>query len=72
VRVTAKAGAGGKLFGSVSTSDIANALAAQTGTQIDRRSLSLPESIKAIGSYTVLAHLHTDVEVTLNVDVVAQ
>jgi large subunit ribosomal protein L9 len=72
VRVTAKAGAGGKLFGSVSTSDIANALAAQTGTQIDRRSLSLPESIKAIGSYTVVAHLHTDVEVTLNVDVVAQ
>jgi large subunit ribosomal protein L9 len=72
VRVTAKAGAGGKLFGSVSTSDIANALAAQTGTQIDRRSLSLPESIKSIGSYTVVAHLHTDVEVTLNVDVVAQ
>jgi large subunit ribosomal protein L9 len=72
VRVAAKAGAGGRLFGSVSASDIANALAAQTGTQIDRRSITLPESIKSIGSYTVVAHLHSDVELSLNVDVVAQ
>jgi large subunit ribosomal protein L9 len=72
VRVTAKAGAGGKLFGSVSTSDIANALAAQTGAQVDRRSISVSEAIKSIGSYTVVAHLHADVEINLNVDVVAQ
>jgi large subunit ribosomal protein L9 len=72
VRVSAKAGAGGRLFGSVSASDVANALAAQTGTQIDRRSLTLSEAIKSTGSYTVVAHLHSDVEVTLAVDVVAQ
>jgi large subunit ribosomal protein L9 len=72
VRVTAKAGAGGRLFGSVSASDVANALAAQTGAQLDRRSLTLSEAIKSTGSYTVVAHLHSDVEVTLAVDVVAQ
>jgi large subunit ribosomal protein L9 len=72
VRVTAKAGAGGRLFGSVSASDIANALAAQTGTQLDRRNLTLSEAIKSTGSYTVVAHLHSDVDVTLAVDVVAQ
>jgi large subunit ribosomal protein L9 len=72
VRVTAKAGAGGRLFGSVSASDIANALASQTGAQIDRRSITLSESIKSLGTYTVIAHLHTDVELNLSVDVVAQ
>ena len=72
VRVTAKAGAGGKLFGSVSSSDIANALAAQTGTQIDRRNITLSEAIKSTGSYTVVAHLHSDVDLNLSVEVVAQ
>jgi large subunit ribosomal protein L9 len=72
VRVTAKAGAGGRLFGSVSASDVANALAAQTGAQVDRRSITLGEAIKSTGSYSVVAHLHSDVEVTLAVDVVAQ
>jgi large subunit ribosomal protein L9 len=72
VRVSAKAGPGGRLFGSVSASDITNALAAQTGTQLDRRSITLSEAIKSTGSYTVVAHLHADVDVNLNVDVVAQ
>jgi large subunit ribosomal protein L9 len=72
VRITAKAGREGKLFGSVSASDIAQALAAQTGTQVDRRSLELHEAIKSTGSYSVTAKLHTDVEVLLTVDVVAQ
>jgi large subunit ribosomal protein L9 len=72
VRVTAKAGAGGRLFGSVSTSDVANAIAAQTGAQVDRRSLVLSEAIKSTGTYTAVAHLHSDVEVSLTVDVVAQ
>jgi large subunit ribosomal protein L9 len=72
VRVTAKAGAGGRLFGSVSASDIANAIAAQTGAQVDRRSIELPEPIKSTGSHAVVAHLHSDVDVSLSVDVVAQ
>jgi large subunit ribosomal protein L9 len=72
VRVTAKAGAAGKLFGSVSASDIANALAAQTGAQIDRRNITLPEAIKSTGTYAVVAHLHSDVDLNLSVEVVAQ
>jgi large subunit ribosomal protein L9 len=72
VKVTAKAGREGKLFGSVSTSDIAEAIAAQYGAQVDRRQLELHEPIKSVGSHKVLARLHHDVEVDLAVDVVAK
>lgn len=72
VKVTAKAGREGKLFGSVSSSDIAQALAAQYGAEIDRRQLELHEPIKAVGAHKVLARLHSDVEVDLDVQVVAK
>jgi large subunit ribosomal protein L9 len=71
VKVTAKAGAGGRLFGSVSSSDVANAIAAQTGTRVDRRSIELSEAIKSTGTYTAVAKLHSDVQVNLTVEVVA-
>jgi large subunit ribosomal protein L9 len=72
VRVTAKAGREGKLFGSVSASDIASAIAAQTGTEVDRRSIDITDAIKTTGSHSVVARLHSEVEVAVIVEVVAQ
>jgi large subunit ribosomal protein L9 len=71
IRITAKAGREGKLFGSVSAADIVAAVATQAGTQLERRQVELAEPIKALGSHHVLVRLHSDVEVTLTVDVVA-
>ncbi|HZJ27250.1 MAG TPA: 50S ribosomal protein L9 [Acidimicrobiia bacterium] len=71
IEVGARAGEAGKLFGSVTTADIADALTAQTGVTIDRRMLVLDEPIKELGPHEVPAKLHTDVTVTVMVEVVA-
>ena len=71
VTVEAHAGEGGKLFGSVTTSDIAAAVAAQTGHELDRRHLTVAEPIKHTGTYSVVAKLHADVEFPITVEVVA-
>jgi large subunit ribosomal protein L9 len=70
--VTAKAGAEGKLFGSITTSDVAEAVAAQAGIELDRRKLHLDEPIKDIGTHLVPAKLHADVEFPITVEVVAE
>jgi large subunit ribosomal protein L9 len=67
-----RAGTEGRLFGSVTTSDIADAVAAQAGIEIDRKDLRLDEPIKAIGEYLVPARLHPEVEFPITVDVVAK
>jgi large subunit ribosomal protein L9 len=72
ITITARAGAEGKLFGSITTTDIADAVRAQTGVELDRRKLVLDEPIKSIGVHQVPAKLHTDVEFPVTVDVVAQ
>jgi large subunit ribosomal protein L9 len=71
VTITARAGAEGKLFGSVTSGDVADAVAAQTGIEIDRRKLHLDEPIKALGTHLVPAKLHTEVEFPITVEVVA-
>jgi large subunit ribosomal protein L9 len=72
ITVTAKAGAEGKLFGSITTSDVAEAVAAQAGIELDRRKLHLDEPIKDIGTHLVPAKLHADVEFPVTVEVVAE
>lgn len=57
VTVTAKGGGAGRLFGSVTTQEIADALAAQTGISLDKRKLVLDDTIKNVGTYTVKAKL---------------
>lgn len=57
VTVTAKGGGAGRLFGSVTTQEIADALAAQTGITLDKRKLVLDDTIKNVGTYTVKAKL---------------
>ena len=71
VTITARAGGEGKLFGSVSAADVAEAVVAQTGVEIDRRQLHLDEPIKAVGTHLVPAKLHADVEFPITVEVVA-
>jgi large subunit ribosomal protein L9 len=71
VTIAARAGAEGKLFGSVSVAEIAEAVASQTGVEIDRRQLHLDEPIKTLGTHLVPAKLHAEVEFPITVEVVA-
>jgi large subunit ribosomal protein L9 len=64
-----KAGAEGKLYGSVTLGDIAHAIEEQTSIVIDRKKLHA-EPIKALGTHTVTAKLHSDVQFPVTVDVV--
>jgi large subunit ribosomal protein L9 len=72
IEVKARAGEGGRLFGSVTAADIAEAVQAQLGVEIDRRRLELEEPLKELGAAEVPLRLHTDVVATLQVAVVAQ
>ena len=71
VTITAKAGEENKLFGSVTSMDIAEAVRAQ-GVAIDKRKIALEEPIKRLGEYAVPVKLHSDVVVDLKVSVVAE
>jgi len=61
VRVTAKAGQGGKLFGSVTAKEVAEQLNKQYGIEVDKRKLSLEEDIKHYGSYPAKIQLHSGI-----------
>jgi len=67
----AKTGEEGKLFGAVTSMDIADAMKAQ-GVDIDKRKIVLEEPIKRLGEYTVSIKLHTDVFADLKITVVAE
>jgi large subunit ribosomal protein L9 len=71
VTITARAGAEGKLFGSVTSHEIIEAVAAQTGVELDRRQVHLDEPIKSLGTHLVPAKLHAEVEFPITVEVVA-
>jgi large subunit ribosomal protein L9 len=72
ITVSARAGTEGRLFGSVTASDIATAVEAQANVQLDRRKIVLPEPIKTLGTHTVPVKLHADVEFPVTLDVVAE
>lgn len=72
VVVSAKAGASGRLFGAVTTSDIAAAVAAAGGPTLDRRKIEIPQAIKSLGEHTVQVRLHEDVAAQIDVRVVPQ
>jgi len=72
VRVKAPSGDGGKLFGSVGGADIANALTG-AGVKVEKREVRLPEgNIRHAGEFTVVIHLHTDLNVEINLVVEAE
>ena len=66
VKIQRTSGADDKLYGSVSTKDIAEALAQQYGIEIDRRKIVLDDTVKAYGSYTVAVKLHPSVSGKIN------
>lgn len=72
VTVKAKAGEGGRLFGSVSTADIADAVEAQLGVVLDRRTLDLESPIKELGEVAVTCQLHAEVSFSVAVEVVEE
>ena len=69
--LTGKAGDEGKLFGSITAQDIAEALAAQ-GHPVDRRRIELDHSIKTLGEHTIHVRLHPDVHAEVRVSVVPE
>lgn len=68
VKLTAKAGAGGKLFGSVTTKEIADAITAQYGVAVDKKKINVNE-IKAFGTYTAEIKLYAGISAKMTVDV---
>ena len=71
VRITGKAGEEGKLFGSVTAADVADALAAR-GFEVDKRRIEMEQQIKSLGDHTVGIRLHADVRAEVRVTVVAE
>ena len=71
LELRARAGEGGKLFGSVTGADVADAVLAQTGVELDRRKIELAEPLKELGPAEIVVRLHPDVMATLQVEVVA-
>ncbi|HHY61252.1 MAG TPA: 50S ribosomal protein L9 [Clostridia bacterium] len=72
VRITSKAGDKGRLFGSVTNKEVAEAIAAQFQVDIDRRKIELKEAIKALGEYPVKVRIHPQVTADMIVRVVGE
>lgn len=71
VTLAARSGQSGRLFGAVTPGDIAEAIVAAGGPQVDRRKVIIPQPIKTLGSYTVTVRLHPEVTASIDVEVVA-
>ncbi len=70
VDVKVKAGSSGRLFGAVTTGEIAGAIAAVTGEEVDRRTIALANPIKSLGAHSVSVRLHDDVSATVALNVI--
>lgn len=70
-RIEARSGSEGRLFGSVTASDIVEAVGRQSGVELDRRRLVIDEAIKTLGSHEVGVRLHPEVEFRLTLEVVS-
>jgi len=71
VRLSARAGSGGRLFGSITTGEVVTAVKSAGGPELDRRRVELPGHIKAVGNYQVQVRLHPEVTAKFALDVVA-
>lgn len=70
ITVAGKAGGSGRLFGAVSNSDIAAAVKAAGGPDLDKRKIEVQGHIKTTGSYTALVRLHPEVQATITFEVI--
>jgi len=71
VYISARAGEGGRLFGSVTRSDVARAVQEQLEEEIDRQQVRLDEPIRRLGSHQVEVHLHQEVNALVTVEVIS-
>ena len=72
ITIKMDAGVEGKLFGSISTKDVANEAKKQLDLEYDKKKVVLPENIKQLGTYDVKIKLHPQVQATLTIKVVAK
>ena len=72
IKIGAKAGTSGKIFGSVTSIQISNALKEQFDLDVDRRKVHLPEEVKELGTYTLVLNLHPQVKPEVKFEVVAE
>lgn len=72
LRIGAKAGTSGKIFGSVTNIQIAQALKDQFDVDVDRKKIVLQDEVKELGTYTADLNLHKEVEAKINFEVVAE
>lgn len=71
-RIKAKTGGEGKLYGSITNHDIADAIIAQSEFEIDKRKIELAEPIKYLGEYSVKAKIHSNVIATIRFEIVEE
>jgi large subunit ribosomal protein L9 len=69
VRLSARSGSGGRLFGSVTTAEVVAAVKAAGGPELDRRRVELPGAVKSTGSHQVRVRLHPEVVATFDLAV---
>ncbi|WP_017609395.1 50S ribosomal protein L9 [Nocardiopsis xinjiangensis] len=69
VRLKQRAGEGGRLFGSVTAGDVAEAVQTSGGPELDKRRIEIKNAIKSVGSYKVDVRLHPEVNATIKLDV---
>jgi large subunit ribosomal protein L9 len=69
VRLSKRAGGGGRLFGSISTADIAAAVRSAGGPELDKRKIEVANPIKTVGAHQVAIRLHPEVSATVTIEV---
>lgn len=72
LKIGAKSGTSGKIFGSITSVQIGNALKEQCEIEIDRRKIVIPEEVKELGTYEVTLNLHPEVSTNVKIDVVKE
>lgn len=72
LKIGAKAGTSGKIFGSVTNIQIANALKEQFDLTVDRRKVQLPDDVKELGTYTLVLNLHPEVKPEIRFEIIAE
>ncbi len=72
LKIGAKVGASGRIFGSITNLQVANALKEQLGIEIDRRKVEIPDEVKEVGVYTAVLKIHPEVDTRVSFEVVAE
>ena len=72
LKVGAKAGTSGRIFGSITQLQVKNHLQEQFGVEVERKKIALPEEAKEIGSYTLILNLHPQVVKEMTMEVIAE